>query len=81
MTLVSTTAAAEVLPRARLWGVSRYEAAGLPVYFEVGWDDWQRDTAWARAMLADHGVGPVKGDGPGGRGAGAPRARRRWVGA
>jgi hypothetical protein len=37
--------------------------AGRPVYFEVGWDDWERDTAWARAMLADHGVGPVKGDG------------------
>ena len=58
MTLASTTAAAEVLPRPRLWGVSRYEVAGQPVYFEMSWDDWQRDVAWARAMLADHGTGP-----------------------
>ncbi len=63
MTLESTTAAAAALPRAPLWGIGRYDLAGQAVYFEVGWDDWQRDTAWARAMLAGHGVGPVKGDG------------------
>jgi hypothetical protein len=61
MTLASTTAAAEVLARPRLWGVSRHEIAGQPVYFEVSWDDWQRDVAWARAMLADHGTGPDSG--------------------
>jgi hypothetical protein len=61
MTLASTTAAAATLPRPRLWGVSRYEVAGQLVYFEVDWDDWRRDVAWARAMLADHGVGPVRG--------------------
>ncbi|MBV9207043.1 MAG: hypothetical protein JO037_16985 [Actinobacteria bacterium] len=61
MTLASTTAAADVLPRPRLWGVSRYEVAGQPVYFEVSWDDRQRDVAWARAMLADHGTGPEAG--------------------
>ena len=77
MTLASTTAAAATLPRQRLWGIGRYDVAGQPVYFEVSWDDWQRDTAWARAMLAGHGVGAVKGDGLGGRGAGAPRSRRR----
>jgi hypothetical protein len=61
VTLASTTAAAAALPRTRLWGVSQYEVAGRPVYFEVGWDDWGRDTAWARVMLADHGVGPGAG--------------------
>lgn len=61
MTLASTTAAAAALPRSRLWGIGRYDVAGEPAYFEVGWDDWQRDTAWARAMLADHGVGPESG--------------------
>ena len=61
LTLASTTAAAAALPRARQWGIGRYDLAGQAVYFEVGWDDWQRDTAWARAMLADHGVGPDGG--------------------
>ena len=53
----STAAAAATLPRPRLWGIGRYDVAGQLVYFEVSWDDWQRDVAWARAMLADHGVG------------------------
>lgn len=61
MTLSSTTEAALKLPRQRLWGVSRYDVAGAPVYFEVSWDDQRRDTAWARAMLADHGVGAGSG--------------------
>ena len=61
MTLASTTAAAAMLPRPRLWGVGRYDVAGQPVYFEMSWADWQRDTNWARAMLADHGVGAGSG--------------------
>ena len=61
MTLASATAAAATLPRARQWGIGRYDLTGQPVYFEVSWDDWQRDTAWARAMLAGHGVGPHGG--------------------
>ena len=63
MTLASTTVAAAALPRSRQWGIGEYEVAGQLVYFEVSWDDWRRDTAWARGLLADHGVGPVKGDG------------------
>jgi len=63
VTLASTSAAAAELPKARLWGIGRYDLAGQLVYFEVSWDDWQRDVAWARAMLADHGVGAKKGDG------------------
>ena len=61
MTLASTTKAAATVPRPRQWGIGRYHVAGQPVYFEVGWDDWQRDVAWARAMLAGHGVGPGSG--------------------
>jgi hypothetical protein len=61
MTLASTTAAAATLPRPRQWGIGRYDIADQPVYFEVGWDDWQRDTAWAHAMLADHGIGKDSG--------------------
>ena len=72
MTLASTTAAAAALPRPRTWGISRYDLAGQPVYFEVSWDDWRRDVAWARAMLAGHGVGAGRGDGPGGAGGGSP---------
>jgi hypothetical protein len=65
MTLASTTAAAATIPRNRLWGVGRYYAAGQPVDFEISWADWRRDTAWARAMLADHGIGQPAGAGGG----------------
>ncbi len=58
MTAASSAAAAAALPRPGPWGIGRYDVAGQLVYFEVSWDDWQRDVAWARAMLADHGVGP-----------------------
>jgi hypothetical protein len=61
MTLASTTAAATELPGQRLWGVSRYDIAGEPVYFEMSWDDQRRDTAWARGMLAGLGVNADSG--------------------
>jgi hypothetical protein len=63
MTLASTTAAAATLPRPGPWAIGRYDVAGQPVYFEVGWDDWRRDVAWARAVLAGHGVSTVKREG------------------
>jgi hypothetical protein len=61
LTLKSTTAAAAALPRPPQWGIGRYDVVGQPVYFEVGWEDWERDTAWARGLLADHGIGPDGG--------------------
>jgi len=61
LTAASSAAAAAALPRPGPWGIGRYDVAGQPVFFEVGWDDWQRDVVWARAMLADHGVGPGSG--------------------
>jgi hypothetical protein len=63
VTQASTTAAAAALPRPPQWGIGRYDVAGQPVYFEVSWDDWRRDTAWARGMLAGHGVGARKAGG------------------
>jgi hypothetical protein len=72
MTLASTTAAAATLPRPGPWAIGRYDVAGQPVYFEVSWDDWRRDVAWARAVLAGHGVSTEKGEGPGGTGGGSP---------
>jgi hypothetical protein len=61
MTIASTTAAAALIPRPRLWGIGRYYAGAVPVDFEIGWEDWRRDTRWARALLADHGIGPASG--------------------
>jgi hypothetical protein len=61
MTLASTAAAAGTLPLPPLWGIGRYDIAGQPVYFEVSWEDWQRDAAWARGVLADHGVSAGSG--------------------
>lgn len=57
MTTASTIAAAAGLPRHRLWAVGWYDVADEPVYFDVAWEDWERDTAWAHALLAEHGIG------------------------
>jgi hypothetical protein len=61
MTGASGTAAAAAVPQARLWGIGRYDLGDSPVYFEISWDDWRRDTAWALGMLASHGVSPDSG--------------------
>lgn len=61
MTRASSTAAAAAVPPPRLWGIGRYDLGDSPVYFEISWDDWRRDTAWARGMLASHGAGPDSG--------------------
>ena len=61
MTIASSAAAAAALPRSGLWGIGLYDVAGQPVFFEVSWDDWARDVAWARTVLAGHGVGPGSG--------------------
>jgi hypothetical protein len=65
MSLASTTAAAAAVAaavaRPGQWAIGRYDVAGELVYFEVSWDDWERDVAWARAVLADHGIGTDSG--------------------
>lgn len=57
MTAASTTAAGATLPRPRLWGVGRYEVGDQLIYFDISRQDWERDTAWARDVLAGHGLG------------------------
>jgi hypothetical protein len=61
MTLASTTAAAATIPRNPLWAIGRYTNAGAPVDFPISWEDWERDTAWARALLVEHGLVPTAG--------------------
>jgi hypothetical protein len=62
VTSASTEAATAALARrAALWGVGRFYVADRPVDFEIGWDDRRRDTAWARSLLAEHGVGKGTG--------------------
>lgn len=56
MTGAPGSAGAAAVPLARLWGIGRYDLGDEPVYFEISWDDWRRDTAWARDMLASHGI-------------------------
>jgi len=50
-----------MLPPSGTWAIGRYDVTGQHVYFEISWDDWQHDVAWARDMLASHGVGPRSG--------------------
>jgi len=57
VTVESTARAAATIPRARLWAIGRDHHDGVPADFEVSWDDWRRDTAWAQTVLARHGVG------------------------
>ncbi len=57
MTIASTDRAARQIPRAPLWGVARYDIGDEAVFFEVSWDDIERDTAWATGLLAEYGIG------------------------
>jgi hypothetical protein len=57
VTLASTTRAAESVPRASLWAIGRDHPDGRPADFPISWADWERDTAWASTVLAQHGVG------------------------
>jgi hypothetical protein len=57
MTLQSTTLAADTVPRAALWAIGRDRPDGQPTDFPISWSDWERDTAWAESVLAQHGVG------------------------
>jgi hypothetical protein len=58
MTLDTTTRAATAIPRPQMWGIGRDHHDGVPADFPVSWADWERDTAWAESVLAQHGVQP-----------------------
>jgi len=49
-------AAAAALPRAPIAGIGRYRAGDQIVDFPIGWDETDRDTAWAREQLTRWGV-------------------------
>ena len=49
-------AAAAALPRAPIAGIGRYRAGDQVVDFPIGWDETDRDTAWARVQLTRWGV-------------------------
>lgn len=61
MTLVSTSAAAARIPRNPLWGIGRYSVGGRHVDFPISWEDWERDTAWVRSLLVEHGLASGSG--------------------
>jgi hypothetical protein len=61
MTLASTIAATAGIAPNPLWGIGRYAGPDGHVTFPIGWDDWKRDTAWARDFLAGSGLTPGSG--------------------
>lgn len=45
-------------PRAPIYGIGRYEIGSEQFDFEVGWPEFERDTAWAETRLTAAGLGP-----------------------
>lgn len=43
-----------------LVGIGHFPRAGGNVAFEIGWPEYERDTAWARRLLEIWGVGPAQ---------------------
>jgi hypothetical protein len=57
VTVESTTAAVARIPRHRLWGIGSYAGGDGVVDLPVGWDELERDAAWAEGMLAGYDLG------------------------
>ena len=53
-------AAAATLPRAPIYGIGTYAVDSSSADFEIGWDELDRDTEWAHALLVEAGL--VRGD-------------------
>ncbi len=49
--------AAATLPRAPIYGIGTYDVDSSPADFEIGWDELDRDTEWAHALLVKAGLG------------------------
>ncbi len=56
MTRQTMLEAARKLPRSPIYGIGVCRSGGNYVDFEIGWDDLERDTAWAFAELSAAGV-------------------------
>ena len=53
-------ARAAELPRSPIFGIGRYQAGTERIDFEIGWDEFDRDTAWVQQQLVRTGL--AKGD-------------------
>jgi hypothetical protein len=49
-------AALATLPRAPICGIGTYPVESTTADFEIGWDEVDRDTDWAHALLVDTGL-------------------------
>ncbi|WP_202916012.1 MULTISPECIES: hypothetical protein [unclassified Mycolicibacterium] len=52
------TAAMSSLARPPIYGIGSWRVDGESTDFEIGWDDFERDTDWAEGMLSASGVAP-----------------------
>jgi len=60
MSRASIVAATRGLKRSALYGIASCKAGGETTDFEIGWEEFNRDTDWAEALLAASGI--VSGD-------------------
>jgi hypothetical protein len=50
--------AAATLPRATIYGIGTHRtSSGESAHFEVGWEEFARDTEWAHARIVEAGLG------------------------
>lgn len=56
MTRQTMLAAASELPRSPIYGIGVLRSGDDIVDYEIGWDDFERDTDWALAQLTEAGV-------------------------
>jgi hypothetical protein len=52
--------AAAALPRAPIYGIGTYSTGSGIADFEIGWDEFARDTEWAHSMMVEAGI--ARGD-------------------
>jgi hypothetical protein len=49
--------AAATLPRASIYGIGTHQtSSGESAHFEIGWEEFERDTEWAQARVAEAGL-------------------------
>jgi hypothetical protein len=56
MSRATMLARAISLPKPPIFGIGRYEAGVDTIDFEIGWPEIERDSAWARSLLAEAGL-------------------------
>lgn len=56
MTRQTMLAAANELPRSPIYGIGVVRSGDDIIDYEIGWEDFERDTEWALAQLTEAGV-------------------------